>query len=214
MHIDLSTLTEEQQTALLPLFTAMNQQIVDLQTKLAESGGSGGNEKITALEKQLTDMQAKLDAATGHPGGHPGGKPEDKKKTTTPDPQGTTSELETKLAALSEQIAALTGERENEKKAQTAQQIAEQVVAKKYPHATEGQKKSLIKRIAQATPGDEAAALTVAKEVETEWTEAGIAVKGFGADAKAEGKKDTPEPGSKEARIEAVKNRGRTNVAV
>ena len=209
MDLDLSTLNDEQRTALLPVFTAMNQQIVDLQTKLAESGGGASDEKITALETQLAEMKTKLDAAV---------KPEEKDKggdkNKKADPQGTGSELEAKLDALTEQIAALTGERENEKKSQTARQLAEQVVAKKYPNATEGQKKSLINRIAAATPGDENAAVEAAKAVVTEWTEAGVAIKAVGSDAAAEGKQKTPEPGSKEARIEAVKNRGRTNVAV
>ena len=209
MDLDLSTLNDEQREAMLPIFTAFGDEITKLREELKNAGGGDQTEEIASLKTQLEEMQAKLDAATSSKADKGG----DKKKTDD-EPQGTASELEAKLAKITEQIEALTGERDSEKKAQTAQQLAAKVVAEKYPNANDGQKKSLIKRIASMQPADEAAAIAASKEVITEWTEAGVQIKGIGSDASAEGKKKAAEPGSKEARIEAIRSRDRTNVAV
>lgn len=209
MDLDLSTLNDEQREAMLPIFTAFGDEITKLREELKNAGGGDQSEEIASLKTQLEEMQAKLDAATSSKADKGG----DKKKTDD-EPQGTASELEARLAKITEQIEALTGERDSEKEAQTARQLAEQTVAKNYPNASEGQKKILIKRIALANPADEAAAIAAGKSTVEELTEAGITIKGIGSDASAEGKKKAAEPGSSEAQIEAIRNRKATGTVV
>ena len=204
MKIDLSALSEEQRNALLPVFQQMNEQLEAQREQIAGLESGGSDDEVKALKAEIESLKATIKEA---------GTPPKKEAETDPEPKGTASEVAEAIKALTDKVDGLLSERDSEKKTATAQQLAEKVVADKYPNASEGQKKSLIRRITSMAPADEDAAINAGKEVITEWTDAGVKVEGIAADSSKEGKKDTPEPGSKEAHMEAIKNRRRTGAS-
>lgn len=208
MDIDLSTLNDEQREAMLPIFTAMSEEIATLRGDLAKANGGDQSEKIAALETKLEAMEAKLDTASAQPA------QKDKTKKAGDEPQGTASELQEQLAKLSEQVQSLTGERESEKKAQTARQLAEQTVQKHHPNLPEKAKARMVARIAAASPADEAAAVATANEVASEWRDLGTEIKPIGADSSVEPKKKAVEPGSSEAQIQAIREGSKRGTVV
>lgn len=203
MKIDLSNISEELRSALLPVLTEFDQRIAD-QAKLIEQGqGSGDAEELAALKAEVEDLREQI-AEAKKPA-----KSDDKSKSkagSDDDPgDSVPPALQARLDEMSQQIAKMTEERDGERQSAAAVKLAQQTVEARYPGLNADAKKRMINRIASAKPADAKAAEASADEVADEWRTAGVAVQAVGADSDLEGKTKTPEPGSKEEHIQKIR---------
>lgn len=158
-----------------------------------------------AVTKHVAPLAEKVETISKAKPADP--KPDDKK---TPDGD---SETLTLLRSLSETVTSLKTEREQERGAQTARQVAEAYVAQHRPNLKG--KDVLIGRIAAAGVKDEAGAKAVAEAFDKEMRQM-LGDEGFkqlSADPSGEGAKDQPKGSeaeraqAKEALLAQIKNR-------
>lgn len=200
MKIDLSNISEELRSALLPVLTHFDQQIADLAKKAEASEGSD-NEEVAALKAEIQQLREEITEAKKP------GNGDDRSKSGSDDDAADTvpPALQARLDEMSEQITKMTEERDGERQSAAAVKLAQQTVEARYPGLNADAKKRMINRIASAKPADAKAAEASADEVADEWRTAGVAVQAVGADAELEGKTKTPEPGSKEEHIQKIR---------
>lgn len=117
------------------------------------------------------------------------------------------AELRKTIGSLGDKLDGLAGEREAERKAERARELAEKVVAEQRPNLKKG-RDEIVRRIAAASPADEESA-AAALQTELESLKAiGVDVEKLGADPAGEGA-DPSKPGGnqfdEETRIEEVR---------